>query len=515
MTRMIRIFDTTLRDGEQSPGASMNIEEKLLVAKQLARLNVDIIEAGFAFSSPGDFEAVHRIAQEVEGPVICSLARAKPEDIDRAWEALKGAPKCRIHTFLSSSDIHLKHQFRMTRDQALKRAVEMVRHARSYVDDVEYSPMDATRSALSYLCEVVEAVVEAGAGTVNIPDTVGYTTPQEFGEIIKTLCTKVRGVDQAIISVHCHNDLGLAVANSMAAIHAGAGQVECTVNGIGERAGNASLEEIAMGLRTRKDFYQADTQIQTEEISKSSRLVSNITGMVVQPNKAIVGTNAFAHTSGIHQDGLLKDKNTYEIIRPESIGLTQSRLVMGKLSGRHAFREELVKLGYTLSDGELQEAFERFKRLADQKKELFEEDLETIVNKAVTKVPERFSLKGLKVESGLAERPSATVQLLINGELKSQTGTGDGPVDAVYHTIASLTETKSHLRAYIVKAITGGTDAQGEVSVRVEEGGEVVTGHGSDTDIIIASAQAYLNALNKLADLIERHARAEQKIGLC
>jgi len=390
MTRMIRIFDTTLRDGEQSPGASMNIEEKLLVAKQLARLNVDIIEAGFAFSSPGDFDAIQRIAQEVEGPVICSLARAKPEDIDRAWEALKGAPKCRIHTFLSSSDIHLKHQFRMTRDEALKRAVEMVRHARSYVEDVEYSPMDATRSDLSYLCEVVEAVVEAGAGTVNIPDTVGYTTPQEFGEMIRTLCERVRGKHQAIISVHCHNDLGLAVANSMAAIHAGAGQVECTINGIGERAGNASLEEIAMGLRTRKDFYQADTQIHTEEISKSSRLVSNITGMVVQPNKAIVGVNAFAHTSGIHQDGLLKDKNTYEIIRPESIGLTQSRLVMGKLSGRHAFREELAKLGYTLSDQELQEAFERFKRLADQKKELFEEDLESIVNKAVTKIPERF-----------------------------------------------------------------------------------------------------------------------------
>ena len=515
MTRMIRIFDTTLRDGEQSPGASMNIEEKLLVAKQLARLNVDIIEAGFAFSSPGDFEAIHRIAQEVEGPVICSLARAKPEDIDRAWEALKGAPKCRIHTFLSSSDIHLKHQFRMTREEALKRAVEMVRHARSYVSDVEYSPMDATRSDLSYLCEVVEAVVEAGASTVNIPDTVGYTTPQEFGEILRTLRQRVRGMDQVIISVHCHNDLGLAVANSMAAIHAGAGQVECTINGIGERAGNASLEEIAMGLRTRKDFYQADTQIQTEEISKSSRLVSNITGMVVQPNKAIVGTNAFAHTSGIHQDGLLKDKNTYEIIRPESVGLTQSRLVMGKLSGRHAFREELAKLGYTLSDQELQEAFERFKHLADQKKELFEEDLETIVNKAVTKVPERFSLKGLRVQSGFNEPPSATVEILMNGQLASQTGTGDGPVDAVYRTIASLTETKSHLRAYIVKAITGGTDAQGEVSVRVEENGEVVTGHGSDTDIIIASAQAYLNALNKLADLVDRHARAEQKIGLC
>lgn len=515
MTRTIRIFDTTLRDGEQSPGASMNIEEKILVAKQLARLNVDIIEAGFAFSSPGDFEAIHRIAQEVEGPVICSLARAKPEDIDRAWEALKGAPKCRIHTFLSSSDIHLKHQFRMTREEALKRGVEMVRHARSYVNDVEYSPMDATRSDLSYLCEVVEAVVEAGAGTVNIPDTVGYTTPEEFGHIIRTLKQRVRGLDQAIISVHCHNDLGLAVANSMAAIYAGAGQVECTINGIGERAGNASLEEIAMGLRTRTDFYQADTNIHTEEISKTSRLVSNITGMVVQPNKAIVGANAFAHTSGIHQDGLLKDKNTYEIMRPESIGLTQSRLVMGKLSGRHAFREELATLGYTLSDQELQEAFERFKRLADQKKELFEEDLETIVNKAVTKVPERYSLKGLHVESGLEQRPSATVELVMDGHVSKMTGTGDGPVDAVYRTIATLTETKSHLRAYIVKAITGGTDAQGEVSVRVEENGETVTGHGSDTDIIIASAQAYLNALNKLADLVERNARAEHKIKLC
>lgn len=515
MTRMIRIFDTTLRDGEQSPGASMNIEEKILVAKQLARLNVDIIEAGFAFSSPGDFEAIHRIAQEVEGPVICSLARAKPEDIDRAWEALKGAPKCRIHTFLSASDIHLKHQFRMTREEALKRAVEMVRHARGYVEDVEYSPMDATRSDLSYLCEVVEAVVEAGAGTVNIPDTVGYTTPQEFGHIIRTLRERVCGMEQAVISVHCHNDLGLAVANSMAAIYAGAGQVECTINGIGERAGNASLEEIAMGLRTRTDFYQADTRLHTEEISKTSRLVSNITGMVVQPNKAIVGANAFAHTSGIHQDGLLKDKSTYEIMRPESVGLTQSRLVMGKLSGRHAFREELASLGYTLTDQELQEAFERFKRLADQKKELFEEDLETIVNKAITKVPERYSLKGLHVESGLEQRPSATVELMMDGHVSKMTGTGDGPVDAVYRTIAALTQTKSLLRAYIVKAITGGTDAQGEVSVRVEENGETVTGHGSDTDIIIASAQAYLNALNKLADLVERNARAEQKISLC
>ena len=513
MARAIRIFDTTLRDGEQSPGASMNIEEKVLVAKQLARLKVDIIEAGFAFSSPGDFEAIRRIGQEVEGPVICSLARAKPEDIDRAWEALKGRAKSRIHTFLSTSDIHLKHQFRMTREEAKTRAVEMVQHARGYVDDVEFSPMDATRSDLSYLCEVVEAVIEAGAGTVNIPDTVGYTTPQEFGTIIRTLKERVRGIEKAIISVHCHNDLGLAVANSMAAIHAGAGQVECTINGIGERAGNASLEEIAMGLRTRKDFYNADTSIQTEELSKSSRLISKITGMVVQPNKAIVGANAFAHTSGIHQDGLLKEKSTYEIMRPDSIGLTQSRLVMGKLSGRHAFREELTRLGYSLSDQEVNEAFDRFKRLADQKKELFEEDLEAIVSETAIRVPERFSLKALSVESSLDRPPTATVELEMNGQRIKRTGTGDGPVDAVYRTIADILDTKSLLRAYIVKAITGGTDAQGEVSVRVEENGEIVTGHGSNTDIIIASAQAYLNALNKLASL-EGPGRAEHKVNL-
>jgi 2-isopropylmalate synthase len=358
--------------------------------------------------------------------------------------------------------------------------------------------MDATRSDLSYLCEVVQATIEAGAGTINIPDTVGYTTPQEVGGIIRALKGRVPNIEKAVISVHCHNDLGLAVANSMAAIQAGAGQVECTINGIGERAGNASLEEIAMGLRTRKDFYDADTKIRTEEIAKSSRLVSKITGMVVQPNKAIVGANAFAHTSGIHQDGLLKEKSTYEIMQPDSVGLTQSRLVMGKLSGRHAFREELNRLGYTLSEQEVNEAFDRFKRLADQKKELFEEDLEAIVSDTVIRVAERYSLKGLSVESGLNRPPTATVELEIDGQLVKKTGTGDGPVDAVYRTIADLTETKSHLRAYIVKAITGGTDAQGEVSVRVEENGETVTGHGSDTDIIIASAQAYLNALNKL-----------------
>ena len=514
MARMIRIFDTTLRDGEQSPGASMNVEEKVMIAKQLARLNVDIIEAGFAYSSPGDFEAVRRIAQEVEGPTICSLARARPEDIDRAWEALKGAPKVRIHTFLSSSDIHLKYQFRISREEALKRAVEMVQRARGYVDDVEFSPMDASRSDPNYLYEVLEAVIEAGAGTINIPDTVGYATSQEFGLLIHGIRERVKNSSKAVISVHCHNDLGLAVANSLAAVVEGAGQVECTINGIGERAGNASLEEIAMGLRTRKDFFDADTGIRTEEISKTSRLVSKITGMVVQPNKAIVGANAFAHTSGIHQDGLLKEKSTYEIMKPESIGLVQSKLVMGKLSGRHAFRQRLEELGYRLSEAELNHAFERFKRLADQKKEMYEEDLEVIVSEEIAKIPERYLLKGLHTESGTHKVPTATVELEIGGRLAKQTGTGDGPVDAAYRTIAAITQTKSRLLTYVVKAITGGTDAQGEVSVRMEEGGRTVTGHGADTDIIVASARAYLNALNKLAYWASRNTDPAQKVGL-
>jgi 2-isopropylmalate synthase len=496
MARMIRIFDTTLRDGEQSPGASMNVEEKVMVAKQLARLGVDII------------------AQEVEGPTVCSLARARPEDIDRAWEALQGAPKVRIHTFLSTSDIHLKHQFRMTREQAKQRAVEMVQRARGYVEDVEFSPMDASRSDPSFLYEVIEAVIAAGASTVNIPDTVGYAVPQEFGALIKGICDKVSNAKQAVISVHCHNDLGVAVGNSLAAILNGAGQVECTINGIGERAGNTSLEEIVMGLRTRKDFYQADTGVRTEEIAKTSRLVSKITGMVVQPNKAIVGANAFAHTSGIHQDGLLKDKTTYEIMRPESIGLIESKMVMGKLSGRHAFRQRLEELGYKLSEEEVNHAFERFKKLADQKKEIFEEDLEVIVSEELSKMAERFVLKTLHVTSGTDRVPTATVELEIDGKPVSQTGTGDGPVDAVYRTIAALTQTKSRLLMYVVKAITGGTDAQGEVSVRVEEDGRTVSGHGADTDIIAASARAYVSALSKLAYLATRQAQGEQKVNL-
>jgi 2-isopropylmalate synthase len=507
--RMITVFDTTLRDGEQCPGASMNVDEKLAIAKQLARLGVDVIEAGFAYSSPGDFEAVRRIAQEVEGPIICSLARAKPDDVDRAWEALRGGARVRIHTFISTSDIHLKHQFRMTRDEALRRAVEMVQRARGHVEDVEFSPMDATRSDPAYLYEVLEAVIAAGARTVNIPDTVGYTTPQEFGALITGMRARVPNIGQAVISVHCHNDLGLAVANSLAAVLAGAGQVECTINGIGERAGNASMEEIVMGLRTRRDYYGADTRVHTEEIYRASRLVSKITGIVVQPNKAIVGDNAFAHESGIHQDGLLKEKMTYEIMRPESIGIVESRLVLGKHSGRHAFRTQLESMGYALSDEELNKAFDRFKHLADQKKEMFEEDLDAIVAEEVFRIPEQFRLVAMTVASGTGSRPTATVELEINGQRASLTGHGDGPVDAAYRTIATMTATKSRLLAYIVKAITGGTDAQGEVTVRVEEGGRTVIGQGADTDIIVASAKAYLNALNKLAYWQQR-----SKVGL-
>ena len=498
MSKIIKIFDTTLRDGEQSPGASMNVEEKITLAKQLARLGVDIIEAGFAISSPGDFEAIKRIGAEVEGPVICSLARARKEDIDRAWEALKDAPKRRIHTFHSTSDIHLKHQYRISREEAFKRSVEMVKHARSYVDDVEFSPMDATRTDVSYLHEVVEAVIEAGAKTVNIPDTVGYATPEEFGALIRGIKDKVRNIDQAVISVHCHNDLGLAVANVLSAIRNGAEQVECTVNGIGERAGNCSMEEVVMALRTRKDFFGADTRVITEEIMRTSRLVTKITGITVQPNKAIVGANAFAHESGIHQDGLLKERTTYEIMRPESIGLVKTNLVLGKHSGRHAFRDRLTQMGYDLSDEDLNRAFERFKHVADQKKEVFDEDLEAIVSDEMQQIQEVYVLKNLRAESGTGLTPTATVAMEVNGTAVKQTGTGDGPVDAVYRTIAHMTGTKSKLDAYLVKGITGGTDALGEVTVKVEEEGKKVAGHGADTDIIVASAKAYVNALNKL-----------------
>ncbi|HTF99295.1 MAG TPA: 2-isopropylmalate synthase [Nitrospirota bacterium] len=498
MGTMIRIFDTTLRDGEQSPGASMNVEEKITLARQLARLSVDIIEAGFAISSPGDFEAIKRIGAEVEGPVICSLARAKKEDIDRAWEALRDAPKKRIHTFHSTSDIHLKHQYRISREEALKRSIEMVKHARSYVDDVEFSPMDATRTEVSYLHEVVEAVIAAGATTVNIPDTVGYAMPGEFGLLIKSIKEKVKNIDKAVISVHCHNDLGLAVANALAAILNGAEQVECTINGIGERAGNCSMEEVVMAIRTRKDLFQKGTLVNTEEIMRASRLVTKITGIPVQPNKAIVGANAFSHESGIHQDGLLKERTTYEIMTPESVGLVKTNLVLGKHSGRHAFRDRLKQMGYALSEEELNKAFERFKHVADQKKEVFDEDLEAIISDEMQQIREVYVLKNMNAESGTGMMPKATVELLVDGKAVRQTGTGDGQVDAVYRTISAITGTKSKLDAYLVKGITGGTDALGEVTVKVEEDGKKVAGHGADTDIILASAKAYINALNKL-----------------
>jgi 2-isopropylmalate synthase len=497
--RMIRIFDTTLRDGEQSPGASMNVPEKLQVARQLARLGVDIIEAGFAIASPGDFEAIRTVGGEVEGPVICSLARAREEDIKRAWEALKDTPKPRIHTFHSTSDIHLKYQFRVSREEALKRSVEMVRLAKSFVDDVEFSPMDATRTDISYLCEVIEAVIEAGASTVNIPDTVGYSIPNEFGAMIAEIMKRVKDINKAVISVHCHNDLGLAASNSLAAVQNGAGQIECTINGIGERAGNCSMEEVVMALRTRRDIFDADTGINTEEIMRSSRLITKITGMSVQPNKAIVGANAFAHESGIHQDGLLKDKSTYEIIRPETIGLHKTKFVLGKHSGRHAFRTRLSELGYNLTDKEVNSAFERFKRLADQKKEIFDEDLEALVSEEISTVKETYSLIDMNISSGMSQMPTAYVRISVNGEPVEKTAHGDGPVDAVFRAITEITRTKSRLLKYEVKAITGGTDALGEVVCSLEENDRSVSGHGADTDIITASAKAYINAINKLA----------------
>ncbi len=497
--RNIRIFDTTLRDGEQSPGASMNTSEKLQVAKQLARLGVDIIEAGFAIASPDDFNAIKTIGGEVEGPVICSLARAREEDIKRAWEALEDAPNKRIHTFHSTSDIHLKFQYRIDRDEALKRSVKMVQLAKSYVEDVEFSPMDATRTDIGYLCEVIEAVIEAGAITVNIPDTVGYTIPNEFGTLIKSIRDRVKNIDNAVIAVHCHNDLGLATSNSLSAVLNGAGQIECTINGIGERAGNCAMEEVVMALRTRKDLFNADTNIVTEEITRSSRLVSTITGMTVQPNKAIVGANAFAHESGIHQDGLLKNKSTYEIITPETIGLHKTQFVLGKHSGRNAFRTRLSELGYDLTNDEINNAFVRFKKIADQKKDIFDEDIEALVNEEVTMVTETFSLVDMNFSSGTDKQPVATVKIKIGSEIVEKTEQGDGPVDAIFKAITTITGTKSKLLKYEVKAITGGTDALGEVICSLEEDDTSVSGHGADTDIMTASAKAYINALNKLA----------------
>jgi 2-isopropylmalate synthase len=494
----IRIFDTTLRDGEQSPGASMNLDEKIRLARQLERLNVDVIEAGFPSSSPGDFESVRRISQEIRGPQIAGLSRTTPGDIDRAWEALKYARNPLLHVFIATSDIHLQYKLRKSREEVLEEAGRAVAYAKRFTDQVEFSAEDATRSDPDYLARVIEAAIDAGATIVNIPDTVGYTTPTEYGKLIAGLRQKVKNIPKAILSIHCHNDLGMAVANSLAAVENGARQVECTVNGIGERAGNASLEEIVMALKTRRDFFSYDVGVVTEQIYPTSRLLSSITGIPVPPNKAIVGTNAFAHEAGIHQDGVLKEKLTYEIMRPESVGISQSTLVLGKHSGRHAFRERIKSLGYELSEAHLNQAFQRFKEVADKKKQVFDEDLEAIIADEILRIPDLYKLINLNVVSGTAVVPAATVQIEIAGKLYQEAGFGDGPVDAAYKTITKITKTKSRLLKFSVNAITGGTDAQGEVMVILEEGAIRVTGQGAHTDIIMAAAKAYINGLNKL-----------------
>jgi len=498
--KTIRIFDTTLRDGEQSPGASMNIDEKLRVARQLQKLNVDVIEAGFPIASDGDFEAVKKVAQTIKGPEIAGLCRAGAKDIDRGWEALQYAgEKGRIHTFIATSDIHMKYKLKMTPKEVLAAAVKAVKRAKSYTPNVEFSCEDAVRTDLKFLAEVVGAVIDAGATTVNIPDTVGYTIPFEYFNIIKYLKENVANIEQAVISVHCHNDLGLAVANSIAAVQAGAGQVECTINGIGERAGNCSLEEFVMTLKTRHDILPFRTSVVTEQLTPASRLLSTVTGIVVQPNKAIVGANAFAHEAGIHQHGVMMEKSTYEIMTPASVGLKANLLVLGKHSGRHAFKKRLDELGYDLDDANLNKAFERFKTLADLKKEVFDEDLDAIVaDEVLMRADEKYKLSHITVTCGSFSMATATVQLEMDGKQVRTAELGDGPVDATLKAIRKLTKTKAKLQQYNVGSITGGTDAQGEVTVRLEEGTRTVIGRGSSTDIIEASAKAYIHALNRL-----------------
>ena len=509
MSDYVKIFDTTLRDGEQSPGATMNVDEKIRVARQLEKLGVDIIEAGFPISSKGDFEAVKEIAKIIENSEVAALARATDEDIHAAWEAVQYAKKPRIHTFIATSDIHLVYKLKKNREQVLKEAVDAVKLAKKFTDNVEFSAEDATRSDLDYLCEVFEAVIEAGATTINIPDTVGYTVPWEFEKIVTTVKERVKGIENVTISVHCHNDLGLAVANSLAALRCGARQVECTINGIGERAGNAALEEIVMALRTRHDLFNLRTGIKTELLYPTSRLVSSVTGMPVQPNKAIVGANAFAHEAGIHQDGLLKKKITYEIMTPESVGVPKSSLVLGKHSGRHAFKEKLKELGFELTKEELEVAFARFKELCDKKKRLYDEDIEAIVLEEVYKIPERFKLHSVSVVSGNLFIPCATVKMEVDGKVYQDAAFGNGPVDATINTIRKITRSKDRLLSYVVEAITGGTDAQGSVKIKIEEDGVTVSGKGTDTDIIVASAKAYINALNRMAYIKEKRRRKD------
>jgi len=494
------IFDTTLRDGEQSPGASMTRDEKVRIAKSLERMKVDVIEAGFPIASPGDFESVQAVARAVKGSTVCGLARALDRDIDRAGEALQDAASARIHTFIATSPIHMKMKLRMEPDQVLEQAIKAVRRARKYTDNVEFSPEDAGRSELEFLCRVLEAVIDAGARTVNIPDTVGYNLPHQFGDLIGALIERVPNSDKAVFSVHCHNDLGLAVANSLSAVLNGARQVECTINGLGERAGNASLEEVVMTVRTRRDVFPCETRLDTTQIVPTSRLVAGITGFAVQPNKAIVGANAFAHESGIHQDGVLKSRETYEIMRAQDVGWAANRIVLGKHSGRNALRSHLEALGISFDSEEaLNEAFSRFKDLADKKHEIYDEDLQALVTEAnLDAVNERFKLVSLKVCSETGETPNASITLNINGEEHQASAPGGGPVDAAFKAIETIVGSGTELQLYSVNNITSGTDAQGEVTVRLEKAGHIVNGQGADTDIVIASARAYMNALNKI-----------------
>ena len=510
MSEKLIIFDTTLRDGEQSPGASMTKDEKVRIAKALERMQVDIIEAGFPIASEGDFESVRAVAKAVTQSRICGLARALDKDIDRAGEALKGANASRIHTFIATSPIHMKMKLRMEPDQVVENAVKAVKRALKYTDDVEFSPEDAGRSDPDFLCRILEAVIDAGAKTLNIPDTVGYNVPQQFGQLITNLRERIPNSDKAIFSVHCHNDLGMAVANSLTAVLNGARQVECTINGLGERAGNAALEEVVMAVRTRQDLFTCDTNIDATQIVTASRLVSGITGFAVQPNKAIVGVNAFAHESGIHQDGVLKNRETYEIMRAEDVGWHTNRMVLGKHSGRNAFRSRLDELGISFeSETELNAIFQRFKELADKKHEVFDEDIQALVNETTISENEHVKLISLKVTSETGEMPVAMMTLSVDSEEKQVEMSGSGPVDAAFRAIEEIVQSHTELQLYSVNNITSGTDSQGEVNVRLERGGRIVSGQGADTDIVIASAKAYVHALNKM---ILPHERAHPQV---
>ena len=509
----VLIFDTTLRDGEQSPGATMRHEEKLQVAQLLDEMGVDIIEAGFPAASNGDFEAVAEISKLMKNAVVAGLARANPKDIDRAGEAIRPAKRGRIHTFIGTSPLHRQYQLQMSAEQVYEAVISSVTRARSHTDDVEWSAMDATRTEPDFLCRCVEAAIKAGATTINIPDTVGYTVPDEFTQIITMLRERVPGADGIVFSTHCHNDLGLAVANSLAGVKAGARQIECTINGLGERAGNAALEEVVMALKTRNDVMPYWTGIDTTMIMRASRLVSAVTAFPIQYNKAIVGQNAFAHESGIHQDGVLKNAQTYEIMTPESVGVRASSLVMGKHSGRHAFREKLKDLGYDLGDNALEDAFHRFKDLADRKKHVFDEDIETLVDQEIAHAHDRIKVLSLTVIAGTGGNQKATITLEIDGKHQTAEAPGDGPVDATFNAIKAIVPHEARLPLYQVHAVTEGTDAQAEVSVRLEENGKTVTGRGADTDTMVASARAYVSALNKLAIKRDRiHAQAANAV---